>query len=102
MKWLSIPVIIGIITFAWLVKDNFVSADDFAELQSAVAAVDKRIEQKIDFDRMDYLDERITKFDDKFGVGCERCDVEVKDAYDGMKRELRRLELKYQGEGDGG
>lgn len=69
------------------------------KLSGQVQLVAERLDKKILSDRLKALEERVWKYDDKYGRECERCPAEALDTYRRLKQEMREIERELSGKG---
>jgi hypothetical protein len=82
-KWL---ILISIIITGFLALEARYASSGF------VNEINQRLDQKIVDDRMDNLQGRMWKLEDRYGIGCAECPTEVLNAYRDMKIEYDRLD----------
>ena len=78
---IALSTILGLL---WQLDSRWAKAAD-------VAALSIRLEQKIAADRMDNIQQRIWKLEDRYGKE-EKMQGEIKDEYRSLKLELKKLE----------
>ena len=64
-----------------------------------VVQVEQRLDQKITQDRVDNIQNRIWKLEDRYGLECVDCPPVVKDEYRELQKEKEQLENKLESGG---
>lgn len=82
-----IPVIIAIVSATIAVEARYAKS-------AYVKQVEQRLDQKIVADRMDNIQDRIWKLEDRYGISCENCPDVVNDEYRELEKEYNQLEDK--------
>jgi len=88
----SAIVILGSLIGGWICLDErFAHAKD---VERAIQALENRLENKIIQDRLDFLDQRIWKIEDRYPKG--EMPIMVLDQYRGLKKERKKLEQQMK------
>jgi len=85
-----IPVVIAIVSATIAVEARYAKS-------AYVKQVEQRLDQKIVTDRMDSIQNRIWKLEDRYGIACAECPDVVKDEYRELEKEYEFLDRKIGG-----
>jgi hypothetical protein len=91
-KWHKLALFVAFVVSATLAVEARYASSGF------VKQVEQRLDQKINTDRLDNLQERIWKLEDRYGLGCETCPSVVKDEYRELQKEYEFLLKKIKEE----
>ena len=85
-----------IIAFFVIAGGVYTSLEVFAK-NTDLQLVSERLDRKILQDRLYDLQERIWKYEDRYGRDCEKCDDVSKDEYRRLQQNLREIERQLEG-----
>jgi len=84
-----ITLIAGSIAVIWQIDARYATAEEVEKLC-------ERLDNKIAQDKLDYLDQRIWKIEDRYPKG--KMPIMVRDQYRGLKKERAKLERQMKKE----
>lgn len=92
----KIKQILGCLVILFALSGSIYGSFQVFATNARVDFVEQDLKRYKQTQRLNELESRIWKYDDKWGFDCERCPQEVKDNYRRLKQELRDIERKLQ------
>ncbi|MBL4896290.1 MAG: hypothetical protein JKY75_05400 [Erythrobacter sp.] len=81
---------------AFTVDSRYAKIEDIHDLLVKVDQVDRRLEIKLKKDRCNSLQERMWKYEDRYGAVVDKMPQDIKDQYRELKKEFDELQLEIK------